>query len=47
MDPDVRGDMISLDCSGTARVPVTSEAKIVGALAANMSVAYMLLSTKC
>lgn len=43
MDTDMRGDVIALDCGGSARVPLTSKAQVVGALATNMSLTYVFL----
>jgi hypothetical protein len=43
MDADVRGDVITLDGGGAARVPLAGEAEVVGALAANMALTDVLL----
>lgn len=42
MDPDVRGDMITLYCGGAARVPSTGEVEVVSRLATNMFLADVL-----
>lgn len=43
VDTNMRGDMVSLDDSSPAATPVASQVKIVGAFAANMAFADMLL----
>lgn len=43
MDPDVRGDVITLDGGGPARVPLASQVQVVGALATNMALTDVLL----
>lgn len=43
MDADVRGDVIALDRGGAALVPLAGEVQVVGALAANMLLADVLL----
>ena len=43
MDSDVRCDVVALDRGGAARIPLASEAQIVGALASNMALADMVL----
>lgn len=43
MDPDVRGDVISLDSSGAAGIPLASEAEVVGTLATNMTITNVFL----
>jgi hypothetical protein len=43
MHTDVRGDVISLDRSSTARVPLASQVEVVCALAANMALTDVLI----
>lgn len=43
MDPDVRSDVVSLDCGGPARVPLTSQVEVVGTLATNVTLTDVLL----
>jgi hypothetical protein len=43
MNTDVRGDVVSLDRSSSARVPLASQVEVVCALAANMALTNMLL----
>jgi hypothetical protein len=43
MDTDVRGDVITLDSSGVAVDPSTSQVEVIGRLAANMTLTYMVL----
>ena len=43
MNPDVRSDVVSLDCGGPARVPLTSQVEVVGALATNVTLTDVLL----
>lgn len=43
MNADVRGDVVALDGSGPARVPLAGEVQVVGALAADMALTQMLL----
>lgn len=43
MDADVRGDVVALDRGGAALVPLAGEVQVVGALAANMLLADVLL----
>jgi hypothetical protein len=43
MDPDVRSDVVSLDRGGPARVPLTSQVEVVGALATNVTLTDVLL----
>lgn len=47
MDSDMRGNVVTLDGGGAARVPLACEAQVVCALAADMAVADVLLETKC
>ena len=47
MDTDVRGDVITLDRGGAARVPLAREVQIVGALATNMALTDVLLKRNC
>jgi hypothetical protein len=43
VNTDVRGDVISLDCSSSARVPLASQVEVVCALTANMTLTDVLL----
>jgi hypothetical protein len=43
VNTDVRGDVITLDSGGAARVPLASEVQVVGALAADMALTDVLL----
>lgn len=43
MHADVRGDVISLDRRGPARVPLASQVEVVSALTANMALTNVLL----
>jgi hypothetical protein len=43
MDANVRGDVVTLDRSSAARVPLAGEVQVVGALAANMAFTDVLL----
>jgi len=43
MDADVRGDVVALDRGSAALVPLAGEVQVVGALAANMLLADVLL----
>lgn len=43
MDPDVRSDVVSLDGGGPARVPLTSQVEVVGALATNVTLTDVLI----
>lgn len=43
MDADVRGDMVAFDRGRATRAPLASEIQIVGALAADMTLANMFL----
>lgn len=43
MDADMRRDVITLDGSSPARVPLASQVQVVGALATNMALTDMLL----
>lgn len=45
MDPDMRGDVISLDSSGAAGIPLASEAEVVGTLATNMTVTNVFIKS--
>lgn len=44
VDANVRGNVVTLDGGGAARVPLAGEAEVVGALAANMAFAEMFLA---
>lgn len=44
VDTDVRSDVITFHSSGSAVAPLASEVQIVGALAANMALADVVLS---
>lgn len=43
MDTNMRSDMITLDSGGLALIPLASKVQVVGALAANMLLTYVLL----
>jgi hypothetical protein len=43
VNTDVRGDVISLDCSSSARVPLASQVEVVCALATNMALTNVLV----
>lgn len=43
VDSDVRGDVITLDGSGSALIPTTSQVEVVCALATNVFLTDMLL----
>lgn len=43
MDPDMRGDVISLDGRGAAGIPLASQIQVVGALATNMLLTDVLV----
>jgi hypothetical protein len=43
MDANVRGDVVSLDGSGTASTPLACEVEIVGAFASDVSFTYVVL----
>ena len=43
VDSDVRSDVITLDGGGSALVPATGEVQVVGALAADMALANVIL----
>lgn len=43
VNADVRGNVITLDCGGTAVAPLTSKVQIVGALATNMALTDVVL----
>ena len=43
MDPDMRGDVVTLDDSSSATAPFASQVEIVGALTANMALTHMFL----
>ena len=44
MDADVGCDVISLDGSGSARIPLARQVEVVGALPANMAFTDVILS---
>lgn len=46
MDTNVRGDVITLDSRGPARVPLASKVQVVCALTANMTLTNVLLKGK-
>lgn len=46
VDANVRGDVIALNSSSAARVPLASEVQVVGALAADMALTDVLLSSR-
>lgn len=43
MDSNVRGDVVTLDSCGAATTPLTRQVQVVGALAADVSLAHMFL----
>lgn len=43
MDSDVGGDVVTLDSSRAARIPLAGKVQVVGALAANMSFTYVFI----
>lgn len=43
MNADVRGDVVSLDGGGAASTPLASQVEVVGALAADMALADVVL----
>lgn len=43
VNADVRSDVVSLDGGGTASTPLASQVQVVGALAANMALADVIL----
>ena len=43
MDTDVRGNVITFDCRGSAATPLASQVEIVGALATDMAFTDMVL----
>jgi hypothetical protein len=43
MHPNVRGDVVALDRCGTARVPLTCQIEVVGALPANVPLTNVVL----
>jgi hypothetical protein len=45
VNTDVRGDVITLDCGSSARVPLASQVQIVCALAANMALTDVLVES--
>jgi len=47
VDADVRGDVVTLDSSSPALVPLAGEVQVVGALAANMLLADVVVEDLC
>jgi hypothetical protein len=45
VNTDVRGDVVSLDCSSSARVPLASQVEVVCALTANMTLTDVLVES--
>lgn len=45
MDTNMRSDMITLDSGGLALIPLASKVQVVGALAANMLLTYVLIES--
>jgi hypothetical protein len=45
VNSDVGGDVVALDCSGTAVAPLTRKVEVVGAFAADMALAHMVLES--
>jgi len=43
VNTNVRGDMITLDCSGTAVPPLAGEVQVVGTLATDMALADVIV----
>jgi len=43
VNSDVGGDVVALDCSGTAVAPLTRKVEVVGAFAADMALAHMVI----
>lgn len=43
VDSNVRGDVVAFDGGGTATTPLTGKVEVVGALAADVPFAHMLL----
>jgi hypothetical protein len=46
MDADVRGDVVAFDCRGAAGTPLAGEVEVVGALAADMALADVVLAMR-
>lgn len=46
VDSNVRGDVVALDGGGPAGTPLTGEVEVVGALAADMSLADVILKVQ-
>ena len=46
MDADVAGDVVALDSGSTAATPLTSQAEVVCALAANMAFTDVVLQVE-
>jgi hypothetical protein len=45
VDSDVGGDVVALDCRSTTVAPLTRKVEVVGALAADMALAHMVLKS--
>lgn len=45
MNPDVRGNVITLDSRSSTSAPLACQVQVIGAFATNMSVANMILET--
>jgi hypothetical protein len=43
VDADVRGDVVTLDGGGAACAPLTGQVEVVGALATDVALAYVIL----
>ena len=43
VDANVRGDVVAPDCGGVASAPLASQVQVIGALAANMTLADVFL----
>jgi hypothetical protein len=44
VDSNMRGNVVALDCGGSALAPLTGQVEVVSRLATNMALADMLLS---
>lgn len=44
VDPDMRGDVVTLDDSSAATAPFAGQVEVVGTLTANMALTHMFLS---
>jgi hypothetical protein len=46
VDSDVRGDVVALDCGGTALIPATGKVQVIGALPSDMLFADVVLKMR-